>query len=220
MKIKKRKEIIFHKIKVNKNNSNNRFNNSQNNFNIKDKYKFSLDTNTPNITNVYSYYQNYNNSPYVFIKNYKLNSSSEEKLLLNKKLNNLNNNKYQRENNYIQSKINHTKSLLNNENSEQKIINLRDINNNINMRNKRKIYRRIFDSDNLEYNKSKNLSIKAGKVNDNNNIYKNKEFKTIENNNINNYINEFKLINNYYGNDNRNKNILIFLKMVLLLLKF
>ena len=207
MKIKKRNEIIFHKIKVNKNNSNNRFNNSQNNFNIKDK--FSLDRNSPNNSNdVYSYYQNYNynNSPYVFIKNYKLNSSSEEKLLLNKKLNNLNNNKYQRENNYIQSKINHAKSLLNNENSEQKIINLRDINNNINMRNKRKIYRKIFNSDNLEYNKSKNLSIKTWKINDNNNIYKNKEFKTIENNNINNYINEFKLINNYYGNDNRNKN--------------
>ena len=207
MKIKKRKEIIFHKIKVNKNNSNNRFNNSQNNFNIKDKYKFSLDTNTPNITNVYSYYQNYKNAPYVIIKNYKLNSSSEEKLLRNKKINNLNNNQYYQEvNNYIQPKINYTKSLLNNENSERKIINLRDINNNNNMRNKRNIYRRIFDSDNLEYNKSKNFSIKSGNFNDNNNnIYKNKEFKTIENNNINNYINEFKLINNYYEN-NRNKN--------------
>ena len=57
MKIKKRNEIIFHKIKVNKNNSNNRFNNSQNNFNIKDK--FSLDRNSPNNSNdVYSYYQN------------------------------------------------------------------------------------------------------------------------------------------------------------------
>lgn len=207
MKIQKRKEIIFHKIKVNKNIPDNKFNNSQNNFNIRDKYNFSLETNSPNNSNVYSYYKNNNKVPYVIIKNYKLNSSSEEKLLNNKNRINYNNNQYyQGANYYIEPKINHTKSLLNNENSDKKILNSGKLNNNNNMRNQRKIYRRIIDSENLEYNKSKDLSLKTGYANDNNNIYKNKEFKTIENNNINNYINEFKLINNYYENDNRNKN--------------
>ena len=60
MKIQKRKEIIFHKIKVNKNIPDNKFNNSQNNFNIRDKYNFSLETNSPNNSNVYSYYKNNN----------------------------------------------------------------------------------------------------------------------------------------------------------------
>ena len=208
MKIQKRKEIIFHKIKVNKNIPDNKFNNSQNNFNIRDKYNFSLEANSPSNSNVYSYYKNNNKVPYVIIKNYKLNSSSEEKLLNNKNRINYNNNQYyQGTNYYIEPKINHTKSLLNNENSDKKLLNSGKLNNNINMRNQRKIYKRIIDSENLEYNKSKDLSLKTGYANDNNNIYKNKEFKTIENNNINNYINEFKLINNYYENDNRNKNI-------------
>ena len=207
MKINKKREIIFHKIKVNKKERNNRFNNSQKNFNISNKYDYSSNSSSPNNSNIISHYNNYGNVPYVIIKNYKPNSNSEEKLLKNN-INKENTYLYNREtNNIIKPEIRYKQSIIKHENSDGNILFFDNLNNNNinNKRNKRKIYRKILDSDNLEYNKNNNLSIKTTYLNNyNNNIITGENFKTIENNKINNYINEFNLINNYYENNYKN----------------
>ena len=200
MKVHKKREIIFHKIKVNKKERNNRFNNSQNNFNVRNKYDYSSNSSSPNNSNIISNYNNYGNVPYIIIKNYKPNSNSEDNNKDNTYL-------YNREtNNIIESDLRYKQSIIKHENSDGNILFFDNHNNNKNnKRNKRKIYRKILDSDNLEYNKNNNLSIRTTYLNDcNDNLIAGENFKAIENDKINNYINEFNLINNYYENNYKN----------------
>ena len=208
MKVLKRKEPKFYKIKVNKKDSNNQFNISQNDFNNRYKFKFLSNTDSPNKSNIFPYYQN-NNIPYFIIKNYKPNSNSEEKIDKNKNNIYKNNHHYNKKTyNYIGSKENFKNSIINQEKLNQNFLFLDELNNNnINIPNNRKIYRNVFDSEYIQYNKNHNLSMNSNYINDENNnnnifIYKNNE-QPIEKNKINNFIKEFKLINNYYENDNR-----------------
>ena len=206
MKVQKNREIIFHKIKVNKKERNNRFNNSQNNFNIRNNNDCSSNASSPDNSNIMFHYKNYDKVPYIIIKNYKPNSNSVEKQLKN---NNNNYYIYNREkNNLIDPKLRYTQSIINHENSDGNILFFDNLNNNINnKRNKRKICRKILNSNNLENNKNNNLSIKTtylNNYNNNNSMNIDENFKTIGNNKINNYINEFNLINNYYENNYKN----------------
>ena len=203
MKVLKRKEPKFYKIKVNKKDSNNQFNISQNDFNNRYKFKFLSNTDSPNKSNIFPYYQN-NNIPYFIIKNYKPNSNSEEKIDKNKNNIYKNNHHYNKKTyNYIGSKENFKNSIINQEKLNQNFLFLDELNNNnINIPNNRKIYRNVFDSEYIQYNKNHNLSMNSNYINDENNnnnifIYKNNE-QPIEKNKINNFIKEFKLINNYY----------------------
>ena len=202
MKVLKKKEQKFYKIKVNKKDSNNQFNISQNDFNLRYKLKFASNTDSPNNSNISPYYQKNSNIPYLIIKNYKSNSNSEERVNKNKNNHHYNKKAY----NYIEPKNNFKNSIINQENLNQNFLFLDNMsNNNINIPKKRKIYRNVFESDYFQYNKSQNLSINSNYINDEKNnifIYKN-NCQPIEKNKINNFINEFKLINNYYENDNR-----------------
>ena len=207
MKVKKNKEIKFNKIKVNKKDSNSNFNFSQNDFNIKNKYNYSSNIVSPNASNIFPYNKNDNNIPYIVIKNYNPNSNSEEKILKNKNKFYINNQQIRETYNFIEPKKNY-KNPLNKKNINENTLFIDDINNNINMTKKRKTNRNFINSENTQYNKSHNLSIKENYINaDTNNIFLDKNnYQTIGNNKINNFIKEFKLINNYYENDNKNIN--------------
>ena len=115
MKVLKKKEQKFYKIKVNKKDSNNQFNISQNDFNLRYKLKFASNIDSPNNSNISPYYQKNSNIPYLIIKNYKSNSNSEEKV--NKSINNHQYNK--KAYNYIVPKRNFKNSIINQENLKQ-----------------------------------------------------------------------------------------------------
>lgn len=202
----KESEKEYYKIKVNKKGSNNKLSNSQNCFNKQNIYKNKDSTGytkpsqkSNNHHPIITPFHNKYNSNVQIIK-YKLNSNSEEK---NKKGKTKINYLFEQNNNYINADIN-LKDTFNIKSQKKSILNFENINENLlnfqpnifnNLSNKKSLNNEnIFKNGKFETNKKPNLSIRTN----NNEEIDNKNYRTIEHNNVNNFINEFQLINNYY----------------------
>ena len=211
MKVHKESKIEQYKIKVNKKDSFNKLNNSLNNLRKKNEYKnktynydissnyLPLDKNKNNTinhpySNKYKTKNHTNTSTDIISEMKKYNNN----LIKNNKRTNINVKNGREINNIFEdlgNKIN-SKSNLNSQNIDENLLNIENKNN----KNKKSL-------------KKHNLYIKTNdlcnNINNNNDIIIKKNYKTIENNNINNYISEFQLTNNYYDCEynNRNKSI-------------
>ena len=219
MKVYKEPDKEQYKIKVNKKGSNNDYNNSQNYFNILQgkrhkTYKsniipnhlsFSNNNNNSNNQGNISYMNIYN--PTTGLNKYKNNSNSVEKYPAIKNLEE----EDEINENIIREKK-YSKSILNSQNIDENLLNFEPIKTiDDNTSTRRNIYNNN-KSSKYDYNKRQNLFIKTNDFNNSNNndVIIKKNYRTIENNNINNYINEYQLTNNYYeyeyNVDNKNIN--------------
>ena len=216
MKVHKEPDKELYKIKVNKKGSNNDFNNTQNYFNILPEkrhktYKSNI------IPNNLSFSNNNNNqgkipykniyNPTTGLKKHIINSNSVEKY---PSIKNLEEEDEINENILIRDKK-YSKSILNSQNIDENLLNfepIKTIDDSISIR--RNIYNNK-KPPKYDYNKKHNLFIKTNDFNNSNNndVIIKRNYKTIEHNNINNYINEYQLTNNYYEYeyDVNNKNI-------------
>lgn len=216
MKVHKEPDKELYKIKVNKKGPNNDYNNSQNYFNnLQEKrhktYKsniipnhLSFSNNNNNQGNI-SYMNIYN--PTTGLKKHKYNSNSVEKY---PSIKNLGEEDEINENILIRDKK-YSKSILNSQNIDEHLLNfepIKTIEDNISIR--RNIYNNK-KPPKYDYNKPHNLFIKTNDFNNSNNndVIIKRNYRTIEHNNVNNYINEYQLTNNYYEYeyDVNNKNI-------------
>ena len=222
-------------IKVNKRNSNNKIYNTKNipnrrknNYN---KTAFINNENTPSKKISFSKVNGINNSSPISsyqnqcnINQIKLYNSNSEKKIKNERKNinryqfALKKNDFKKEN--IFKDIKTTKYKCNS------TFTLQPLDENIiNYNNKKKNYSNLslnnisysennFNTNNLDSSQRQIISIKTNSFNSNNDSPN--QYKTLEHRNINNYINEFQLINNYFDYDknvelnnlNYNKNLL------------
>ena len=216
MKVHKEPDKELYKIKVNKKGSNNDYNNSQNYFNnLQEKRHKTYKSNI--IPNHLSFSNNNNNqgkisymnicNPTTGLKKHKNNSNSVEKY---PSIKNFGEEDEINENILIRDKK-YSKSILNSQNIDENLLNfepIKTIEDNISIR--RNIYNNKKPSK-YDYNKRHNLFIKTNDFNNSNNndVIIKRNYRTIEHNNVNNYINEYQLTNNYYEYeyDVNNKNI-------------
>ena len=203
MNINKENKKEHYIIKVNKKGSNHKLYDSKNLYKCKSNYRKKVNISIPYNSNK-SFSQDINNSNSIFsynkinIKENNNNYNLEEKSEKEEKYND-----YKIENYYGQKK----KNKIQNEKFKLLKIDRRKNNSNnflSNFSNKDNGYINSIKVDNIKNNKNINLSIDE---NDISNI--NKNYKTIEQPNINNYINEFQLINNYfnYGTNDKISNL-------------
>ena len=217
MKVHKEPDKELYKIKVNKKGINNDYNNSNNYFNIlqQKRYKTYKSNIIPNHSSFSNNNNNQDNIPYMNIynpitglKKHIYNSNSVEKFPSIKKLeeeDEINENILTRDKKY-------SKSILNSQNIDENLLNfepIKTIDDNTSIR--RNIYNNI-KPPKYDNNKKHNLFIKTkdfNNSNNNNDVIIKRNYRTIEHNNINNYINEYQLTNNYYEYeyDVNNKNI-------------
>ena len=216
MKVHKEPDKEQYKIKVNKKGPNNDYNNSQNYFNnLQEKRHKTYKSNI--IPNHLSFSNNNNNqgkisymniyNPTTGLKKHKNNSNSVEKYPSIKsfgKEDEINENIFIRDKKY-------SKSILNSQNIDENLLNfepIKTIDDNLSIR--RNIYNNK-KPPKYDYNKRHNLFIKTNDFNNSNNndVIIKRNYRTIEHNNVNNYINEYQLTNNYYEYeyDVNNKNI-------------
>jgi len=216
MKVHKEPDKEQYKIKVNKKGPNNDYNNSQNYFNnLQEKRHKTYKSNI--IPNHLSFSNNNNNqgkisymniyNPTTGLKKHKNNSNSVEKYPTIK---NFGEEDVINENILIRDKK-YSKSILNSQNIDENLLNfepIKTIDDNLSIR--RNIYNNK-KPPKYDYNKRHNLFIKTNDFNNNNNndVIIKRNYRTIEHNNVNNYINEYQLTNNYYEYeyDVNNKNI-------------
>lgn len=216
MKVHKEPDKEQYKIKVNKKGPNNDYNNSQNYFNnLQEKRHKTYKSNI--IPNHLSFSNNNNNqgkisymniyNPTTGLKKHKNNSNSVEK---NPTIKNFGEEDAINENILIRDKK-YSKSILNSLNIDENLLNfepIKTIDDNLSIR--RNIYNNK-KPPKYDYNKRHNLFIKTNDFNNSNNndVIIKRNYRTIEHNNVNNYINEYQLTNNYYEYeyDVNNKNI-------------
>ena len=217
MKVHKEPDKELFKIKVNKKGSNSDFNKSQKYFNIlqEKRHKTYKSNNIPNHLSFSNNNNNNNNNqsnipymniyPTIGLKKYKNNSNSVEKFPSIKNLEEDEINE-----NIIRDKK-YSKSILNSQNINENLLNFEPIKTiDDNIATRRNIYNNN-KSSKYNYNKRHNLFIQTNDFNNSNNndVIIKRNYRTIEHNNINNYINEYQLTNNYYEYeyDVDNKNI-------------
>ena len=224
MNVNKNSGKDYYIIKVNKKGSNNiifndnynynKLNNNQNKIYINSintpskKFSSSNINKTNNISPIFVYKNQYTNNK---VKKLNFNSGKKDKkaeidFIYNNSHNNIKNNSYLEYN--IKDELKNYKN--NSKINLQKIDNILKYKKNENNSN---IPFNIFYYNNKyhynskisDINKKNNLSIKNSF--NNNKKYNNKKYKTLENSSINNYINEFQLINNYFDSGKNYNNL-------------
>ena len=213
MNINKLTKNEFYIIKVNKKISDNKLYNNHNHSSIQNNYKnkvINFEGNTPSKNITYSKNNNYNNtSPISHYQNQynnndhikQFNSNSEKKNKI-EKINIINRHSQFELKKNILKKEKSIKDINKVKNKKFSRLNIQTDDNLTNYKKKKNYSNISFNSfSNVDNNyNTRNLSIKTNDLN-NNEAKNNKNYKTIEHRNINNYINEFQLINNYYDYD-------------------
>ena len=211
MKAYKEKDKEYYKIKVNKKGSNNKIANSliylNNKHNINYNYNYkNQDINTPasnkssknnsnNIIIFTPYHNNYNSN----IPPKKHINSDERDLKYYKNKYEQNNIDYYNDNNHLDffNIKTQKKTILNSNNIDENLLNFRPNNDFINCGGNIRFYNGSINNEKMESDNRRKLFINTKYFNDFDFIDSN-NYRTIGHNNINNYINELQLINNFY----------------------
>ena len=216
----KEKEKERYKIKVNKKSQNNKVSNSifyLNNSKQKINYTYNnknsdltapnSNKSTKNYTNNILVYTPFHNKYISTIPPQKFTNSDERDIKYKKIYKNMNMEYYNYSNNKDSFNAkSQKKSVLDSEHLDEKLLNFRPNSDLINSSNNINCYNESINNEKMESSKRRKLFINTKYINDFDFIDNNNNYRTIGHNNINNYINELQLINNYYDVEKNQQN--------------